>query len=194
MRTHHVALALAAAALMALACSKSSTSTGPTAAPEEQGGTTQTTSAGKVDMTAAREVFNSRCSACHGTSGRGEGPGAAALTPKPRNYTDATWQASVSDEQIKKTNLLGGAAVGGLVSRGVGRRRARARATAEIGCVPARALELETGGGHLLAEAFRAAGGASRQGGVGDLLQDILGMATGAAFVRVDGHGSSGGR
>ena len=112
MRTHHVALALAAAALRALACSKSSTSTGPTAAPEEQGGTTQTTSAGKVDMTAAREVFNSRCSACHGTSGRGDGPGAAALTPKPRNYTDATWQASVSDEQIKKTILLGGAAVG----------------------------------------------------------------------------------
>jgi mono/diheme cytochrome c family protein len=112
MRSHHLALTLVLTALGALACSKSNTSNGPTAAPEEQGGTTQTTSAGKVDMAAAREVFNSRCSACHGTSGRGDGPGAAALTPKPRNYTDATWQASVSDEQIKKTILLGGAAVG----------------------------------------------------------------------------------
>lgn len=63
-------------------------------------------------MNAAREIFNSRCSACHGTDGKGDGPGAAALNPKPRNYTDKTWQSSVTDEQIKKTILYGGAAVG----------------------------------------------------------------------------------
>jgi len=57
-------------------------------------------------------VFAERCSACHGTSGRGDGPGAAALNPKPRNYSDKAWQASVTDEQIKKTILYGGAAVG----------------------------------------------------------------------------------
>jgi len=27
------------------------------------------------------------CSPCHGTSGRGDGPAAAALNPKPANYT-----------------------------------------------------------------------------------------------------------
>lgn len=112
MRTHHLAIVLVAAALGSIACSRSKTSIGPTAAPEEQGATTQTTAAGKIDLAAAREVFESRCSACHGTSGRGDGPGAAALTPKPRNYTDASWQASVTDEQIRKTILLGGAAVG----------------------------------------------------------------------------------
>ena len=35
-----------------------------------------------------------------------------ALTPKPRNYTDKTWQASVTDDQIRKTIVMGGAAVG----------------------------------------------------------------------------------
>ena len=53
-----------------------------------------------------------RCVPCHGATGTGDGAAAAALNPKPRNYTDAAWQASVTDEQLKKTILYGGAAVG----------------------------------------------------------------------------------
>jgi hypothetical protein len=49
---------------------------------------------------------------CHGESGKGDGPAAAALTPKPRDYTDATWQKSVTDDQIRKAITGGGAAVG----------------------------------------------------------------------------------
>ena len=60
----------------------------------------------------ARNMFNTVCATCHGQDGTGNGPGAAALTPKPRNYTDKTWQASVTDDQIKQTILMGGAAVG----------------------------------------------------------------------------------
>ena len=60
----------------------------------------------------AHELFKSRCTPCHGETGHGDGPGAASLNPKPRNYTDAAWQKSVKDEDIKKTILYGGAAVG----------------------------------------------------------------------------------
>lgn len=60
----------------------------------------------------ARNLFKTRCVVCHGEDGKGDGPGAAALNPKPRNYTDAAWQASVTDEQIHKTIVFGGAAVG----------------------------------------------------------------------------------
>jgi mono/diheme cytochrome c family protein len=60
----------------------------------------------------ARKLFNTKCVVCHGDHGAGDGPGAAALTPKPRAFGDATWQASVTDDQIKKTILEGGAAVG----------------------------------------------------------------------------------
>jgi len=52
------------------------------------------------------------CATCHGTDGRGHGPGAAQLNPKPRDYTDKAWQASVTDDQIAKTIVMGGAAVG----------------------------------------------------------------------------------
>jgi mono/diheme cytochrome c family protein len=60
----------------------------------------------------ARNTFNSLCSTCHGQSGTGDGPGAAALNPKPRNYTDKAWQASVTDDQIRQIILGGGASVG----------------------------------------------------------------------------------
>jgi hypothetical protein len=39
-------------------------------------------------------------------------PGAAAINPKPRSFADEAWQASVTDEQIHKTIVFGGAAVG----------------------------------------------------------------------------------
>lgn len=60
----------------------------------------------------ARKLFSTKCIVCHGDHGAGDGPGAAALNPKPRAFGDATWQASVTDDQIKKTIVEGGAAVG----------------------------------------------------------------------------------
>lgn len=60
----------------------------------------------------AEELFTKRCAACHGTDGTGNGPGAFGLNPKPRNYRDAAWQKTVSDEEIEKAIVYGGAAVG----------------------------------------------------------------------------------
>ena len=58
------------------------------------------------------KLFKSRCAVCHGEQGKGNGPGAAALNPKPRDYTNKEWQAKVTDDQIKSVILMGGAAVG----------------------------------------------------------------------------------
>jgi mono/diheme cytochrome c family protein len=60
----------------------------------------------------AKAMFQTVCATCHGADGTGNGPAAANLNPKPRNYTDPAWQASVTDEDIKKTILLGGQGVG----------------------------------------------------------------------------------
>lgn len=60
----------------------------------------------------ADAYYAQRCVVCHGTEGKGDGPGAAAMEPKPRAYSDAAWQASVTDEDLKKTILGGGMAVG----------------------------------------------------------------------------------
>jgi mono/diheme cytochrome c family protein len=60
----------------------------------------------------AQRMYATVCAVCHGELGRGDGPGAENLKPRPRDYTDAKWQASVTDDDLKKTILLGGQGVG----------------------------------------------------------------------------------
>lgn len=60
----------------------------------------------------AERMFATVCVTCHGADGSGRGPAAASLNPKPRDYTDAAWQASITDEQLRTTILKGGQAVG----------------------------------------------------------------------------------
>lgn len=55
---------------------------------------------------------NMRCSACHGESGKGDGPAAVALNPKPRNYTDCKEMGKRSDAELFKVIKEGGAAAG----------------------------------------------------------------------------------
>ena len=59
-----------------------------------------------------REIFKTRCSVCHGLEGKGDGPGATGLNPKPRNLSDPEWQKSVDDAYIEKIIQYGGLAVG----------------------------------------------------------------------------------
>jgi mono/diheme cytochrome c family protein len=60
----------------------------------------------------AASIYTTRCTVCHGAGGKGDGAGSAALQPKPRDFTSAEWQASVTDEHITKIIQYGGASVG----------------------------------------------------------------------------------
>ena len=60
----------------------------------------------------AASIYSTRCTVCHGAGGKGDGAGSAALQPKPRDFTSAEWQASVTDEHITKIIKYGGAEVG----------------------------------------------------------------------------------
>jgi cytochrome c553 len=79
---------------------------------EGGGAKPQKVSISAADRKEAHELFTLRCAACHGQFGRGDGPGAPGLNPKPRNYADAAWQQTVTDEEIEKAIIYGGAAVG----------------------------------------------------------------------------------
>lgn len=76
------------------------------------GGGTKKAAISPADRAEAEELFAKRCAACHGVDGTGNGPGAAALNPKPRNYHDKAWQQATTDEEIEKAIVYGGAAVG----------------------------------------------------------------------------------
>jgi len=68
--------------------------------------------AGPAKVEDARSIYSNRCVICHGESGGGDGAAGASLNPKPRNFKDAQWQASVDDAHLEKVILGGGPAVG----------------------------------------------------------------------------------
>ena len=76
--------------------------------------TRPTAAAGTVADPAAkaRNVYGDRCVLCHGAQGGGDGPASRGLVPRPRNFADASWQESKTDEQIGKAITGGGSAVG----------------------------------------------------------------------------------
>ena len=48
-----------------------------------------------------KEQFQAQCIACHGAAGQGNGPAAAGLNPKPRNFTSAdNWKQGRKPSQI----------------------------------------------------------------------------------------------
>ena len=70
---------------------------------KHEGGKPEGAAASKVDvsalMTATPELlakgkadFGINCASCHGALGKGDGPAAAALNPKPRNFTEGYWR------------------------------------------------------------------------------------------------------
>ncbi len=112
MRFNCFAAVLACTALTALACGKTENkdATGAGHDPSKPG--TASAAATKIDMAAAQAVFAERCAACHGPEGKGDGAASASLNPKPRNYGDKAWQASTTDDQLRKAITLGGAGIG----------------------------------------------------------------------------------
>ena len=58
------------------------------------------------------ELYKANCVACHGESGRGDGPGAGVLKPPPRDHTDRAYMSTLSDQEIGDIIRMGGATKG----------------------------------------------------------------------------------
>ena len=105
----------ALALLFCVAYSKNSEppppSTGSPNAPTESGPRTKKPSTGPVNEQ-AQQMFATVCATCHGADGTGNGPASQSLDPKPRNYTDAEWQATVTDDELRAIIIKGGQGVG----------------------------------------------------------------------------------
>jgi cytochrome c len=64
------------------------------------------------DPVKGEATYKLYCVLCHGATGLGDGPGAAALNPKPRNFQDKAEMSKISDKEIFTAIKSGGAAVG----------------------------------------------------------------------------------
>lgn len=113
MKRRGFALLLATSVLaVAIACTSEPESPGSAAdAPSAS------TSAAAAKVTPAmlergRELYKANCVACHGESGKGDGPGAGVLKPPPRDHTDRAYMSTLSDKEIADIIKMGGAIKG----------------------------------------------------------------------------------
>ena len=60
----------------------------------------------------AANLFTEICAVCHGVVGKGDGPSAAGLYPKPADFTNCNAMAVDSDEVLFKIIKGGGQSVG----------------------------------------------------------------------------------
>lgn len=60
----------------------------------------------------APALFGELCTVCHGAGGKGDGPSAQGLEPKPADFTDCKAMAKDSDEVLFKIIKGGGQSVG----------------------------------------------------------------------------------
>lgn len=58
-------------------------------------------------VAAGKALFQQNCAACHGPEGKGDGPAAVALTPKPANLGSGQFKYGGTDAQIFKTISAG---------------------------------------------------------------------------------------
>ena len=90
---------------MALACASSN---------EEPGsaGSGAASKSASIKPGRGKELYKANCVACHGESGKGDGPGAGVLKPPPRDHTDRAYMSTLTDEQIGDIIRMGGAPKG----------------------------------------------------------------------------------
>ena len=65
----------------------------------------------KGDPKAGKAKYDIDCAGCHGKTGKGDGPAAAALNPKPQDHTDGKVMNSLSDQYLFDIIKKGGVAV-----------------------------------------------------------------------------------
>ena len=58
-------------------------------------------------LLSGRDVYRAKCAACHGPEGRGNGPAASAMNPRPTNFADASRRVATTDSAVAAVIMQG---------------------------------------------------------------------------------------
>ncbi len=65
----------------------------------------------KGDAKAGKAKYDTLCVGCHGATGKGDGPAAAALNPKPQDHTNGKYMNTLTDQYLFDMIKAGGPSV-----------------------------------------------------------------------------------
>jgi len=65
----------------------------------------------KGDAKAGKAKYDSLCGGCHGTGGKGDGPAAGGLNPKPQDHTNGKHMNTLTDQYLFNIIKNGGVGV-----------------------------------------------------------------------------------
>jgi mono/diheme cytochrome c family protein len=102
----------AAAGLLAGAVACSSTVNGSAGAPAGAAKEAVAPAVTPAMLEHGRELYAKSCIACHGESGRGDGPAGGVMNPKPRDHTDRAYMSTLTNVEIGRVIQMGGAIKG----------------------------------------------------------------------------------
>jgi mono/diheme cytochrome c family protein len=102
MRTKTRFLVLAAPALLLFGCGG-----GRETKPEEPEGPEVIEITDSL-LATGQHTYKLNCVPCHGPLGKGDGPSAAGLNPKPRDHSNKEYMARLTDDMIAETVRMGG--------------------------------------------------------------------------------------
>jgi mono/diheme cytochrome c family protein len=60
-------------------------------------------------LASGQNTYKLNCVPCHGPLGKGDGPSAAGLNPKPRDHSNREYMSRLTDDMIAETVKMGGA-------------------------------------------------------------------------------------
>lgn len=110
-RRRAVVATLAFAAIIPVVSGCSAEKDGP-ASPANGAAKPAPTTATPAMMEQGRTLYKTNCAACHGDTGKGDGPAAGVLKPPPRDHTDRAYMSTLTDEEMARIIKMGGAIKG----------------------------------------------------------------------------------
>jgi len=63
------------------------------------------------DSAKGKKTYDTLCVGCHGETGKGDGPAATALNPKPKDLSNKTLMSALTDAFLYEITAKGGAGV-----------------------------------------------------------------------------------
>jgi mono/diheme cytochrome c family protein len=109
--TRRVLFCAAAFAVLAMTIGCSSAASTESATPADKH-VRPAAAASPAMLDRGRDIYKAYCAACHGDTGRGDGPGAGVMKPPPRDHTDRAYMGTLTDGDLAKTIQMGGAMKG----------------------------------------------------------------------------------